>query len=85
MLTNQEDGDFTITELEVWSIEEVVRNNMILIYIERMNTVRETERKKHRQREKLKRETKHREKEGTETLTEPVHIIVLIIYTYTLF
>ena len=62
MLTNQKDGLFTITELEIWSIEEVVRNNMILIDIERMNTVKETERKKHREREKLKRETKHRER-----------------------
>ena len=26
MLTNEEDGKFTITELEVWSIKEVVRN-----------------------------------------------------------
>ena len=85
MLTNEENRNFTITELEVWSIKVVVRNNMILIDIERMNTVKETERKKHRDREKLKRETSHREKEGTETLTEPVHMIVLIIYTYTLF
>ena len=29
MLTNENTGKFTITELEVWSIKEVVRNNMI--------------------------------------------------------
>ena len=62
MLTNQKNGLFTITELEVWSIKEVVRNNMILIYIERMNTVKETERKKHRQRENEKRDKTQRER-----------------------
>jgi hypothetical protein len=31
MLTNEENGYFTITELEIWSIKEVVRNNKILI------------------------------------------------------
>jgi hypothetical protein len=44
MLTNEKNGKFTITELEVWSIKEVVRNNMILIDIGRMKTVKETQR-----------------------------------------
>jgi hypothetical protein len=43
MLTNEEGGYFTITELEVWSIKEVVRKNKFLIDIGRMNTLRENE------------------------------------------
>ena len=50
MLTNEKDGHFTITELEVWSIKEVVINFMILIDIGRMKTLRETERKTQREK-----------------------------------
>jgi phenylpropionate dioxygenase-like ring-hydroxylating dioxygenase large terminal subunit len=50
MLTNEKDGKFTITELEVWSIKEVVINFMILIDIGRMKTLRETERKTQREK-----------------------------------
>jgi hypothetical protein len=60
MLTNEWDGYFTITELEVWSIKEVVRNNKILIDIERMITLRETQRKSQRMNI---RDRKEREKE----------------------
>ena len=64
MLTNQKNGDFTITELEIWSIKEVVRNNKILIYIERMKTLRETERitENEYQRQKRKRERNSKER-----------------------
>ena len=37
-LTKQEGDWFTITELEVWSIKEEVRNTMILNHIVRMKT-----------------------------------------------
>ena len=37
-LTNQDNGGFTITELEVWSIKEEVRNIKILNGIVRMKT-----------------------------------------------
>ena len=57
MLTNKESGNFTITELEVWSIKEVVRNNKILIYIERMKTLRETQRMNIRDRKEREKET----------------------------
>ena len=50
MLTNEKNGVFTITELEVWSIKEVVINFMILIDIGRMKTVREKERKTQREK-----------------------------------
>ena len=40
-LTNQEDGEFTITELEVWSIKEEVRKIMILIDIGKMKSEKE--------------------------------------------
>ena len=60
MLTNEKDGDFTITELEVWSIKVVVRNNMILIDIGRMKTLRETQRKTEREKQRLKREKTQR-------------------------
>ncbi len=43
-LTNQKGTDFTITELEVWSIKEMVKYLKILIYLGRMMTER-----KHRQ------------------------------------
>jgi hypothetical protein len=46
-LTNKEDGFFTITELEVWEVTEMVSNNIIKFYLGRMITAidrdRETE------------------------------------------
>jgi hypothetical protein len=60
MLTNEEGKYFTITELEIWSIKEVVRNNKILIYIERMKILRE----KYRESQRMNiRDRKEREKE----------------------
>jgi hypothetical protein len=60
MLTNKEGKNFTITELEVWSIKEVVINFMILIDIGRMKTLRETQRKTEREKQRLKREKTQR-------------------------
>ncbi len=40
-LTNQKGNKFTITELEVWSIKEIVRKIILLIGIGRMITGRE--------------------------------------------
>ncbi len=46
MLTNKEDGDFTITELEVWQVKFIVIYNITLINI----GLRERERKRERER-----------------------------------
>jgi hypothetical protein len=69
MLTNEKNGGFTITELEVWSIKEVVRNNTILIDIGRMKTLRERQRitENEYQRQKRKKERKKQQRKGTET------------------
>ncbi len=40
-LTNKKGNTFTITELEVWSIKEIVRNLIFLINIGRMKNTRE--------------------------------------------
>jgi hypothetical protein len=64
MLTNEKNGKFTITELEVWSIKEVVRNNMILIDIGRMKTVKESQRNT---KNEYQREKQREHREGTET------------------
>jgi hypothetical protein len=67
MLTNEGNGQFTITELEVWSIKEVVRNNKFLIDIGRMNTLREKENDTENECQREKRERQKQQRKGTET------------------
>jgi hypothetical protein len=68
MLTNKENGDFTITELEVWGVKFLVINNINLI-------IYRTEEKKQKERER------HTQKERSQ-LALFVVVITAIIFKY---
>ena len=63
MLTNQEDGDFTITELEVWEVEFLVihyiKLNKYIGMIEMRHRDRQKRKKKRKKRDKMKTQRKH--------------------------